>query len=146
KPAAADPGAWEIVRDYTRSSKMTMPEAQEAIKKRLGTRYVEADWTAALGAILVAENDVEVALNKVEELAQAAQEVPRLTIKISVAAQITALEHRLEALVADLKVRKRIIGAPPTLDEMLDPPAELEVGESTYTFEGGDSEIVEAAK
>ncbi|KAJ7029494.1 hypothetical protein C8F04DRAFT_1288388 [Mycena alexandri] len=99
----------------------------------------------ALNAILVAEKDVAAALQKVEEMATAAQKVPRLMIKISVAAQITALEARLEALVEDLRWRKRIVGTPLTVEEILNPPEELEIGENPYKFDG-DAEIVAAAK
>ncbi|KAJ7224681.1 DDE superfamily endonuclease-domain-containing protein [Mycena pura] len=145
-PAKADPGAWEIVRAYTRTEEMTMPQAQEELKKRLGERYVEADWIEALSAIQVCEENVELALEEVEKLAKAAQHVPRLTIKITVASQIKVLERRLESLVAELKERKRIIGTPPTLEEILNPPEELEIGEDTYAFEGGDAEIIATAQ
>jgi hypothetical protein len=37
---------------------------------------------------------------------------------------------------------KRIIGLSPTLEDLVDPIEEREVGDSPYTFEGGDAEIV----
>ncbi|KAF8215669.1 hypothetical protein K438DRAFT_1748584 [Mycena galopus ATCC 62051] len=104
------------------------------------------DWIDALSAIQVTENDVPRALEKVEELAKAAQHVPQLIIKISVASQITILEQRLEALVADLKKRKHIFGTPPTVEELLNPPEELEIGENVFVFEGGDAEIIATAQ
>ncbi|KAJ7790055.1 hypothetical protein B0H14DRAFT_2626414 [Mycena olivaceomarginata] len=121
---------------------MTMPQAQEELKKRLGEHYVEADWIEALSAIQVCEEDIELSLEKVEKLVEAAQHVPQLTIKISAASQIEVLERRLESLVVELKERKCIIGTPPTLEEILNPPEELEIGEDMFTFEGGDAEIV----
>ena len=45
-------------------------------------------------------------------------------------------------MVAQLKDRKRIFGQPCTLDNLLDPEEEREIGESIYLFEGGDAEIV----
>ena len=37
---------------------------------------------------------------------------------------------------------KRINGQPFTIDELLDPEVEREIGENPYIFEGGDTEIV----
>jgi hypothetical protein len=48
----------------------------------------------------------------------------------------------LESLVPELKERKCIIGTPPTLEEILNLPEELGIGEDMFTFEGGDAEIV----
>ncbi|KAJ7699392.1 hypothetical protein B0H17DRAFT_1129435 [Mycena rosella] len=76
KPAIADPGAWEIVCDHTKSSKMTIPEAQAELQKHLRACYMESDWMETLDAILVAENNVTTALQKVKELAKAIQQVP----------------------------------------------------------------------
>lgn len=44
--------------------------------------------------------------------------------------------------VEDLKRRKCIVGTPLTLEEILNPVEEKEIGDSTYRFEGGDDEIV----
>ena len=44
--------------------------------------------------------------------------------------------------IDDLVKRKQIIGPPPTLDDLVDPIEECEVGDSPYRSEGGDAEIV----
>ncbi|KAF8980840.1 hypothetical protein BDQ17DRAFT_1438749 [Cyathus striatus] len=46
------------------------------------------------------------------------------------------------ASVKELKQQNRIFGALPTLDELVNPQEEREVGESPYQFEGGDDDIV----
>ena len=51
------------------------------------------------------------------------------------------IEEELLALVAQLKARRRITGEPPTLDELLDPKEEWEVGECLDVVDGGDLEI-----
>ena len=52
------------------------------------------------------------------------------------------IENELLILVAQLKNRRRINGKPCTLNELLDPEEEREIGENTYAFEGGDADIV----
>ena len=44
--------------------------------------------------------------------------------------------------VAELVKRKRIIGCPPSLEDLVNPAEEQEIGDSPYKFEGGDAEIV----
>ena len=44
--------------------------------------------------------------------------------------------------IDDLVKRKWIIGPPPTLDDLVDPIEECEIGDSLYRFEGGDAKIV----
>ena len=48
-------------------------------------------------------------------------------------------------LVDNLKERNRIFGKLPTIDELLDPAEERDMGESP-TFEGGDKEIADAVR
>lgn len=45
-----------------------------------------------------------------------------------------------------LKSRNQIIGELPTIEELLDPVEEREVGDHDYEFPGGDNEIVEEAR
>ncbi len=52
------------------------------------------------------------------------------------------VERELLDLVTQLKDQRRIFGKPCTLDELLDPEEEREIGDSLYSFEGGDAEIV----
>ena len=42
--------------------------------------------------------------------------------------------------------RRRIFGQPCTLDELLDPAEEWEIGEKLYSFEGGDADIIEVVQ
>ena len=53
-----------------------------------------------------------------------------------------SIEKELLDLVAQLKDWRQINGQPCTLNELLDPEEEREVGENIFAFEGGDAEIV----
>ncbi|KAI5999583.1 hypothetical protein EDD15DRAFT_2193631 [Pisolithus albus] len=57
--------------------------------------------------------------------------------------QLSEAEKDLTMAVEDLKQHKRIIGMALTLEEMLNPVEEKEIGGSMYQFEGGEDEIVE---
>jgi hypothetical protein len=52
------------------------------------------------------------------------------------------VEEELLDLVAQLKAQRHITGQPFTLDELLAPKEELEVGECLDVVDGGDLEIV----
>jgi hypothetical protein len=47
----ADHGAWEILQNFA-ASEMTLPNAEEHLKKQLGDRYNECDWRLALDAVM----------------------------------------------------------------------------------------------
>ena len=52
------------------------------------------------------------------------------------------VEEELLDLVTQLKARRRITGQPFTLEELLDPTEEREIGECLNIVDGGDMEIV----
>jgi hypothetical protein len=56
--------------------------------------------------------------------------------------QIIEVEKDLMNTVEELVKRKQIMGPPPTLEDLVDPIEEREIGDSPYRFEGGDVEIV----
>lgn len=145
----ADCGAWNILRTFA-ASDMTLPVAEETLKKHLGNRYNESDWQSALNAVMNAEGDVLKAQEALTTLAFESQ-LPRLTIRLpgrsrapelEVAPQITEAEQGLMDSVEELVKRRRIIGPPPTLEDLVNPVEEREVGDSPYRFEGGDADIV----
>ena len=105
-----------------------------------------------------AENEVEKALKGLDQLtesifgtkisqlsasneqpAQQPHSIPTLPTML----QLTEAENGLQEAVDDLKRRKRSIGTPLTLEEMLNPIEEREVGNSEYRFEGCKDEIVD---
>ncbi|KIK12673.1 hypothetical protein PISMIDRAFT_120453 [Pisolithus microcarpus 441] len=60
--------------------------------------------------------------------------------------QLIVLEEALSNSIQTLKSRNQIFGPPPTINEVLDPKEEQEIGDSQYAFEGGDTEIVAAVQ
>ncbi|KAH7929555.1 DDE-domain-containing protein [Leucogyrophana mollusca] len=150
-PAHSDPVAWSIIREFANDDNMSLPAAEKRLAAHLGARYTDDDWHPALKAVMDAERDAVKANEAVERLAAAALRRTGLTLKIPArpqvqAPQLVALEKDLMDSVENLKNRKRIIGQPPTVDEILAPVEEKEVGDSVHRFEGGDTAIVAEAQ
>ncbi|KAG2355705.1 hypothetical protein BDR07DRAFT_1464425 [Suillus spraguei] len=102
---------------------------------------------ANLKAVMDAKGDIATAHEAVGTLATTASQRTGLKIRIpacpKIPTQVTTLEIELMDLVGGLKSRNRIFGEPPTIEELLDPVEEREVGDHDYEFPGGDNEIVE---
>ena len=128
---------------------MTLPEAEESLKKQLGDRYIAHDWKSALDAVMNAEGDILQAQEALHKLVSECQ-LPCLTIKLprksppesAATPKIIEAERELMESVGELVKRRWIIGSPPTLEDLVDPAEEHEIGDSPYRFEGGDAEIV----
>ena len=126
---------------------MRLPQAEQHLHALLGDQYVEADWQPVLKVVMDAENEVEKALKGLDQLTksifgtkisqlstsneQPAQQ-PHSIPTLPTMPQLTEAENGLQEAVDDLKQRKQIIGTPLTLEEMLNPIEEREVGNSEY--------------
>jgi hypothetical protein len=95
-----------------------------------------------------AEDDTVAALAAVLHLeAQAKQKMRThltytLCKHVSIIPQLQHLEEGLMDSVSQLQQWKHIIGTPLSLNELLNPLKEQEVGDSPYRFAGGDEEII----
>lgn len=141
-----DPKAWEIIHRFATDHDMSLPAAEDQLKLLLGTRFMHSEWQLALNAVMDAEEDTDSALAAIKRLQD--QVKPKPTAGVATRAdlpQLDRLEAGLMEAVADLKARKRITGTPPTLEELVNPVEENEIGESEYSFPGGDDEIIAAA-
>ena len=58
--------------------------------------------------------------------------------------QLSRLETGLMDCVADLKTCKQIVSTALTLEDLLNPVEEKEIGDSAFSFPGGDVDIVAA--
>ena len=76
----ADSGAWDIIRAFA-TSEMTLPEAEERLKKHLGERYNTRDWHPALDAVMDAEDNTSHTQEAIHRLASKSQ-LPQLVIKL----------------------------------------------------------------
>jgi hypothetical protein len=143
-----DSGAWDIIRAFA-TSDMTLPDAEDHLKKHLGDQYNIWDWQLALDAVMNAEGDTSLTQEAVNQLASKCQ-LPQLVIKLLQwlearelpISQIIDAEKGLMDSVNELVKHKRIIGCPPTIEEIVNPIEEQEIGNSPYRFEGGNVEIM----
>jgi len=128
---------------------MTLPEAEECLKKQLGHQYIVHDWKSALDAVMNGEGDILQAQEALHKFASECQ-LPHFTIKLpckslpesATIPQIIKAEQELMESVKELVKHRWIIGSPPTLEDLVDPVEEWEIGDLPYRFEGGDAEIV----
>ncbi|KAF8439861.1 hypothetical protein L210DRAFT_3540641 [Boletus edulis BED1] len=95
-----------------------------------------------------AKGDTKAALTAIKPLQDAAMRQPGLKIQILLhpkdLPQLKSAEDELLRSVDALKSRNRVFNTPPTLDELLDPPEEMEIREAELfpTGEKGKEEIV----
>jgi len=125
---SCDPEAWEIIFGFATNDEMTLPEAESKLRKHLGLRFVQDDWQPALNAVVNAEGDTLTALDALESLRKRAiQSNTHLVIKITPLPkppQLLEAERGLARAVRELEERRRIIGDPPSLNELIQPPEE----------------------
>ncbi|KAH8105697.1 hypothetical protein DFH11DRAFT_1731517 [Phellopilus nigrolimitatus] len=131
-----------------------MPETIKKLEAYLKERYLYADWKPAFDAVFQAESDVPAAVSAIHELAHKAQQsappaipdpVPLIPDKATIP-QLESFEKSLMEAVDDLKKLNHIRGTAPTLEELVNPIEEMEIGESPYHFPGGDIEIIAEAR
>lgn len=142
--------AWDVVREFARGE-ITLPETEEALQDILGDGYVPSHWQHAFQAVFICENDHDQAVDAVNALAAIPFTIPSTTVSPSAKPQPTAscalpqlsqFESELMASVQTLHDRHRIFDHDiPTLEDLLDPPAEREDAD-TRDFPGGEKEIV----
>ena len=146
-----NPVAWDIIHEFALSNSITLPDIESCLKTLLGLDYVEQDWKAAIDAIFAAEHDTNIAIQEVERLATAAANASRLTICIQcpsgeqIALQVLEIEKGLVAMVEELHKLKGIKENIPSVDELVEPKEECEVGVETdklVSMPSGDAEIV----
>ena len=138
-PPRTDPIAWQIIQDFA-TMEMTLPGAEDALKRHLWENYHKGEWLPALQAVMDAEEDgtPESALAAIEKIKPTTVPGP----SHAMTAQGQLLESEISDAMIELKRRNRIHGELLSLDELLIPVEEDEIGESPEVFEGGDAEIV----
>jgi hypothetical protein len=155
-----------ILRTWAKSTSIQLPKVTTDLQEILGVRFVEKEWHGIFDAVLGAEDNTEAALAALRghklpsfddepatisddesEAVEAAASLPvpatsQALGAIHVSKQGQQLEADLMNAVAELRRRNRIHGVPMTVEELVAPEAENEVGEGDFIFEGGDDEIV----
>lgn len=145
--------AWKIIEEFAAGEgDITLPQTIEKLEAHLGHAYQYEDWKPAYEAVFHAEEDTIAAVAAVRTLAQQAQQLQAqghngtmdttdMATRPSIV-ELEKLETDLMDAVEDLHQRKRIKGDRITLEELLNPIEEKEVGDSPYRFSGGDEEII----
>jgi DDE superfamily endonuclease len=135
--------AWNILEDLATSRK-TLPEAEDNLKKVYGSTYQDSVWRPALSAITGSET-TEAALDELAKF-KAAAAAKNGTVEVGdLDGPMKAVETELMDAVVELKTRRRIFGALPSLEDLVNPPGEageLETSENPDRFES-DADIVE---
>jgi len=158
--ALPDVKAWEIIYEFV-TSEMRLPQAKDKLGAYLGCNYKEEEWRGTFKAVMDAENDSFKALNALDKLTMPIFNMPISQLsKVSTTAprtpttaqlqdcpaQLVSAENDLMECVKELKAQKRIIGDPLTLEDMLNPIEEMEIGKKPNIFEGSDAQIVEKVR
>ena len=135
---------WDIVTQFV-TEQWSLPDVHSRLQKRLGNNYIASEWNETLDSVLSAEDDTGAALVALTALRNKwADDTPSESCEVAKTPdECNEVEEDLLDLVAQLKDRRRIFGQPCTLDELLDPAEEWEIGEELYSFEGGDADIIE---
>lgn len=124
------------------------PEAEEQLVKHLKERYIYKEWQPVYDAVFAAENDSVVAVTAVTEMmnshlqGKATSSGPS-KIDPKRPEELERTEKLLLEAVENLQGRRRIWGTAPTLEELLNPIEEEEIGERTYNFPNGDEDIIQ---
>jgi hypothetical protein len=143
RQAQSDPhntAAWDLIESFA-TTEMTLSQAEDGLKNLFGDGYVAERWMPALDAVMNAEDDVNQALDAIKQIRLASPSNTALVSSHATTAQGSELEVELMESVKELKERNRIFGPILTLDELLDPVDELEIGQSASAL-SGEEEIV----
>ena len=149
-PTHADPHTWSILWDFATNDSMTLPMAENQLQQLLSDSYVDKHWWAALMAVMNAEGDTKEASVAVEKLTAAATHHTGLVIKIPALRarplQLAGAKEEILKSVKNLKDHNHIFSTPITLDKLLAPREETEIGEERYQFEDDEVAIVMEVK
>jgi hypothetical protein len=157
-PSTVNAKAWDIVRRFA-ADKISLPVAEEELEKHFGSRFNAADWKPAFDTVFLTEKDTAAAIAAVDELSTAAKNGPGLTTSnsspsesspappmLAETAEFKQAEQDLLKAVDALAQRRRILGTPPTLTDLLDPPEEEDVNERQYSFKDDNAIVAEARR
>ncbi|KAF9220181.1 hypothetical protein BS17DRAFT_759942 [Gyrodon lividus] len=147
----ADPLAWKIIYEFAMTD-LSLPNAEIRLQAHLGNHFIDADWRPALRAVMDAEGDPQAAVLAIKPLEQAAMCRPGLKIHISLLPkdlpQLKSAGDELAQSINELKAQNCIFDTLPTLDEVLDPPEEVEICEVEIFMSGekGEEEIIDTVQ
>ena len=120
-----------------------MPESEDSLKEIYGGTYEDSIWQRALVAITGLET-TEAALDELAKFKTKFKEnMARMVNEVD--GQADTVETDLMEAITELKARQRIFRSLPSLDDLVNPPGKLEIGESLELFKS-DADIVKAVQ
>ncbi|KAK7437721.1 hypothetical protein VKT23_018437 [Stygiomarasmius scandens] len=137
--------AWATMRLFL-TSPMTLPDAEKALKEIFGNAYDDSKWRPTLTEIndLEPDSEMEPILEKIDTHLKKIPLAPVPQINQTVSTDLTEVETDLMKQVQLLKHRNRIHGRLPTLEELINPIEENDIGEGEFRFgKDADKKIVE---
>ncbi|KAJ3745122.1 hypothetical protein DFH05DRAFT_1524784 [Lentinula detonsa] len=149
-PASHMIEGWKILQTFVVTTSMTLPQAEDALKEVFGAQYKDEVWRSMLSKITSQEPDSDRGpiLAEIETHLQSLH--PSSTVETgmpSSSAEISPVETELMDAVSLLKKRNRIFGPLPTLEELVNPAEEKDIGESAYQFgENAEEKIVKQVR
>lgn len=145
-PALRDTEAWKIVLAYAEDSDTTFPEVIEQLTAHLADRYIYEEWKPAFDAVFAADGDPVVAVMAVTNLmdthtrgVDSQSTSSRANVVLS--SGPNEEETKLLKAISELQARNRI-RTPLTLEELLNPVEEREIGEPTYGFSDNEDNVI----
>src|SRR5947209_1960807 len=102
-----NPAAWDIICEFVLSSSLTLPNVESCLQALLGPHYVDHDWWPAIDAVFSAEDNVELMIQEVEQLATAMVNMSHIKLHIwcaknNLPPQITMIEQDLLSIIEEL--------------------------------------------
>ena len=122
-PSTGTQKGWKIIHTFADpSSEMTLPQAEDSLKKIFGDKYNDNDWRPALKIITATEPDEDARplINALQEKSHSKNQPFIPTEYIHVAAEVASTINELER-------RKRIFEGAPSADAFIEPEVEREV-------------------
>jgi len=124
---------------------MTFTDAEARLQAYLGCQFHFAAAAAAIEQ-MAAQAIASPPATTSPSSSPPAAPVPFPNSSVASLSQLQDLEAKLMHAVNSLQQRKRIRGTAPSLEDLLNPIEETEIGHSDYRFPGGDDEIIAEAR
>jgi hypothetical protein len=123
-PQTLNQRGWNLIRTFAdSSSEMTLPQAEDSLKKIFGDQYDDDDWRPALKIITEAEpgEDAYSLIKVLQETKARAKKQPFIPAEyVKVAMEVTSA-------IKELEERNRIFEGAPSVDAFIEPDIEREV-------------------
>ncbi|KIK81066.1 hypothetical protein PAXRUDRAFT_156963 [Paxillus rubicundulus Ve08.2h10] len=151
-----DSAAWSSILDFANGTINSLPEGKNRLCAHFGTQFIFTQWKTAFDAVLGAKNDASAAITAVNKLWQKSlspsTEARQFNTQAAIPPsqptlpELIRVESELMQAVDSLHSQKCIHGTRPTLEDLLNPSAGQEIGDSPFRYPHGDVDIIKEVK